>query len=277
MPLKKILRERNLLNNSYSYILGDFMKFLVTVKRVVDYEAKLKVLQDKSFIETENVNMITNPFDEIGVEAAIQLKEKFGGEIVVVSIGPEEAQQNIRTALAMGADRGILVKHDDKSEIINTEITAGILSAICKEENPDIIIMGKQAIDTDNHQTAEFLAEIMNIGNASQANTISLNEQKNVLTVKKEADGGLETISTPLPAVVTTDLRLNEPRYASLPGIMKAKRKPLKKISLSDLALNTKINFKILEFRTQPERKAGQILENLDLLIDVLKPIVKTI
>lgn len=253
------------------------MKFLVTVKRVVDYEAKLKVLQDKSFIETENVNMITNPFDEIGVEAAIQLKEKFGGEIVVVSIGPEEAQQNIRTALAMGADRGILVKHDDKNEIINTEVTAGILSAICKEENPDIIIMGKQAIDTDNHQTAEFLAEIMNIGNASQANAISLNEQKNVLTVKKEADGGLETISTPLPAVVTTDLRLNEPRYASLPGIMKAKRKPLKKISLSDLALNTKTNFNVLEFRTQPERKAGQILENLDLLMDVLKPIVKTI
>ena len=253
------------------------MKFLVTVKRVVDYEAKLKVLGDKSFIDMENVNMITNPFDEIGVEAAIQLKEKFGGEIVVVSIGNNDAQQNIRTALAMGADRGILVNYDSTKDFINTEVTANILFKICQEENPDVIIMGKQAIDTDNHQTSEYLAEMLNVGNASQANTISLNSEDKTVVVKKEADGGIETVTMPLPCVITTDLRLNEPRYASLPGIMKAKRKPLKTIELSDLNIEINNNFEILEFRTQPEREAGQILDNIDTLIDKLSPIVKTI
>jgi electron transfer flavoprotein beta subunit len=259
------------------YFVGDFMKFLVTVKRVVDYEAKLKVLDDNSFIDMDNVNMITNPFDEIGVEAAIQLKEKFGGEIVVVSIGDESAQQNIRTALAMGADRGILVTNSKQSEFLNTDLTARILSKICDEEKPDVIIMGKQAIDTDNHQTAEYLSELLNIGNASQANTIDLDVDNNIATVKKEADGGLETVKTSLPCVITTDLRLNEPRYASLPGIMKAKRKPLKKIDIKDLNIEIQSNFEMLEFNTQPERKAGQILENLDALMDKLRPVMKTI
>jgi electron transfer flavoprotein beta subunit len=253
------------------------MKFLVTVKRVVDYEAKLKVLDDKSFIDMDNINMITNPFDEIGVEAAIQLKEKFGGEIVVVSIGSEDSQQNIRTALAMGADRGILVNHENKGDFINTETVANILSKICEEEKPDIIIMGKQAIDTDNHQTAEYLSEVLSIGNASQANTITLDTDGKNVTVIKEADGGLETITTTLPCIVTTDLRLNEPRYASLPGIMKAKRKPLKKISIDDLDVAINSNFEMLEFQTQPERKAGQILDNLDELMEKLRPVMKTI
>jgi electron transfer flavoprotein beta subunit len=253
------------------------MKFLVTVKRVVDYEAKLKVLDDKSFIDMDNINMITNPFDEIGVEAAIQLKEKFGGEIVVVSIGGEDSQQNIRTALAMGADRGILVNHENKGDFINTETVANILSKICEEEKPDIIIMGKQAIDTDNHQTAEYLSEVLSIGNASQANTITLDTDGKNVTVIKEADGGLETITTTLPCIVTTDLRLNEPRYASLPGIMKAKRKPLKKISIDDLDVAINSNFEMLEFQTQPERKAGQILDNLDELMEKLRPVMKTI
>lgn len=253
------------------------MKFLVTVKRVVDYEAKLKVLDDKSFIDMDNINMITNPFDEIGVEAAIQLKEKFGGEIVVVSIGSEVAQQNIRTALAMGADRGILVNHEDQADFINTETVTTILSKIYEEEKPDVIIMGKQAIDTDNHQTAEYLSEILGIGNASQANTITLDAESKTVKVVKEADGGLETITTTLPCVITTDLRLNEPRYASLPGIMKAKRKPLKKMSISDLGVDINNNFEMLEFQTQPERKAGQILNNLDELMDKLRPVMKTI
>ena len=253
------------------------MKFLVTVKRVVDYEAKLKVLSDNSFIDMDNVNMITNPFDEIGVEAAIQLKEKFGGEIVVVSIGNNESQQNIRTALAMGADRGILVTQDNQDNIINTELTASILAKVYNDEKPDIIIMGKQAIDTDNHQTAEYLAEILDIGNASQANTIDLNTDNKTATVKKEADGGLETITTNLPCVITTDLRLNEPRYASLPGIMKAKRKPLKVMSLSDLNITLNKNFEMIDFRTQPERKAGQIIDNVDSLVDKLRSELKTI
>jgi len=253
------------------------MKFLVTVKRVVDYEAKLKVLEDKSFINMENINMITNPFDEIGVEAAIQLKEKFGGEIVVVSIGNEESQQNIRTALAMGADRGILINHDAQGEFINTEITARALHKICEEEKPDVIIMGKQAIDTDNHQTSEYLSELLSIGNASQANTIELDVDNKTATVKKEADGGLETVTTSLPCLITTDLRLNEPRYASLPGIMKAKRKPLKKVDLKDLNINVQSKFEMLEFNTQPEREAGQILESVDALMEKLNPVMKTI
>lgn len=253
------------------------MKFLVTVKRVTDYEAKLKVLSDKSFINMDNVNMITNPFDEIGVEAAIQLKEIHGGEIVVVSIGGDESQQNIRTALAMGADRGILVKHDIQKEMINTELTAKILCKICEDEKPDMIIMGKQAIDTDNHQTSEYLSELLNMGNASQANNIKLDKNSNEVTVKKEADGGLETITTSLPCVITTDLRLNEPRYASLPGIMKAKRKPLKIISTESLDININSNFEMLEFNTQPERKAGLIVENLDELLEKIRPVMKSI
>jgi len=253
------------------------MKFLVTVKRVVDYEAKLKVLDDKSFINMDNINMITNPFDEIGVEAAIQLKEKFGGEIVIVSIGNDDSQQNIRTALAMGADRGILVNYDNKSEFMNTEVIANALLKVCNEEKPDIIIMGKQAIDTDNHQTSEYLSELLGIGNASQANNIQLNPDKQLATVKKEADGGLETITTTIPCVITTDLRLNEPRYASLPGIMKAKRKPLKKISLDELGVIVKSNFEMIEFNTQPERQAGQIVDNIDELMEKLAPVMKTI
>jgi len=253
------------------------MKFLVTVKRVVDYEAKLKVLSDKSFVDMDNVNMITNPFDEIAVEAAIQLKEKHGGEIVVVSIGNEESQQTIRTALAMGADRGILVTNDNLNDFINTELTASILAKICDEEKPDVIIMGKQAIDTDNHQTAEYLAELLKIGNASQANTIDLDIDNKIATVKKEADGGLETVSTSIPCVITTDLRLNEPRYASLPGIMKAKRKPLKKINIADLNIESSKNFEMLSFDTQPEREAGQIIDNVDSLLDKISSELKTI
>jgi len=275
--LKKILKKKNLLNRIYLHDIGEHMKFLVTVKRVVDYEAKLKVLDDKSFIDMDNVNMITNPFDEIGVEAAIQLKEKFGGEVVVVSIGNNESQQNIRTALAMGADRGILVTHNNLENFINTEFVANILCKICQEEAPDVIIMGKQAIDTDNHQTAEYLAEMLNLGNASQANTIDLNEDEKIAIVKKEADGGLETVKTSMPCVITTDLRLNEPRYASLPGIMKAKRKPLKTIDFSELDITINKNFEMLEFQTQPERQAGEILDNVDMLLDKISSEIKTI
>jgi electron transfer flavoprotein beta subunit len=144
------------------------MKIITTIKRVTDYEARLKILPDNSFINTSDVNMITNPFDEIGVEASLQIKEELGGEVIVVSIGEEETQQNIRTALAMGADRGILVLGYSKKDILNTNLTASILNKIVQQENPDLVIMGKQSIDTDNHQTAEHLAEIMGVGNASQ-------------------------------------------------------------------------------------------------------------
>ena len=172
------------------------MKILVTVKRVADYEARLKISGDNKFINTDNLNMITNPFDEIGVEEALQMKEKHGGEVIVVSIGSTDNQQNIRTALAMGADRGILILQNDREEFINTEFTAHILKNIIDREKPDLILMGKQSIDTDNHQTAEFLSELLDVGNASQANKINIDTSSRIVTVIKEADGGLETINS---------------------------------------------------------------------------------
>jgi electron transfer flavoprotein beta subunit len=246
------------------------MKIITTVKRVTDYEARLKILPDNLFIDTSDVNMITNPFDEIGVEASLQIKEELGGEIIVVSIGEEESQQNIRTALAMGADRGILVLRSSKEQFINTSSIAGILNKIAQQENPDLVIMGKQSIDTDNHQTAEYLAEIMNVGNASQANKITIKDGK--VIVIKEADGGLETVELDMPCVISTDLRLNQPRYPSLPGIMKAKRKPLQKITLEDLGIQVNESLiNIINVREQAKREAGIIVESVDDLLNHIK------
>ena len=197
------------------------MKILVTVKRVTDYEAKIKLNSDKSGIVTEGVNMIINPFDEIGVEEALRLKEKHSGEVVVLSIGSGDSSQQIRSALAMGADRGILVKHEGD---IDSNGVARVIEKVVAEESPDVVLMGKQAIDDDSNQAAQLLAEYLGWGQATYANTVSIEDSK--ATVIREADGGLETVSCDLPCVITTDLRLNEPRYASLPGIMKAKRKP---------------------------------------------------
>jgi electron transfer flavoprotein beta subunit len=253
------------------------MKILVTVKRVVDYEARLKISSDKKFIDTNNINMISNPFDEIAIEAALQIKEKYGGEVVVVSIGEKDSQQNIRTALAMGANRGILVTCDLHNNFINTEYTANILFKIVKDENPDIIIMGKQAIDTDNHQISEYLAELLNVGNASQANNIKINQENKEAHIIKEVDGGLQTIVLSLPCVISTDLRLNEPRYASLPGIMKAKRKPLKIIDLSDLNIDLPNQICISNMRLQATRKAGSILKNIDELLEKIKTDIKSL
>jgi electron transfer flavoprotein beta subunit len=246
------------------------MKIITTIKRVTDYEARLKILPDNLFIDTNDVNMITNPFDEIGVEASLQIKEDLGGEVIVVSIGEEETQQNIRTALAMGADRGILILRSSKEQFINTSSVADILNKVVQQENPDLVIMGKQSIDTDNHQTAEYLAEIMGVGNASQANKITIKDGKAI--VIKEADGGLETIELDMPCVISTDLRLNQPRYPSLPGIMKAKRKPLKKINIEDLGVepNTSL-INILNVREQSKREAGIILKNIDDLLNHIK------
>jgi len=253
------------------------MKILVTVKRVADYEARLKISTDKKFIDTHNLNMISNPFDEIGIEAALQIKEKHGGEIIIVSIGEKESQQNIRTALAMGADRGILILCEGYDHFINTEYTAKIIKTVVDKEKPDIIIMGKQSIDTDNHQTSEYLAEPLNIGNASQANTIKVSEDNKNITVIKEVDGGLQTMSLNIPCVISTDLRLNEPRYASLPGIMKAKRKPLSILNSSDLQIPVSENIQILNMRLQAARKAGSIVKNIDELLSKIQPTLKSI
>jgi len=261
------LKKKSLLNK----YIGEFMKILVTVKRVADYEARLKIASDSKSIDTSEINMITNPFDEIGVEEALRLKAKFGGEVVVCSVGDKESQQNIRTALAMGADRGILATHENNDYFVNTEYTANILENIVREENPDIIIMGKQAIDTDNHQMSEYLAEKLNMGSASQANTVTVNLEDKSVTVVKESEGGLETVSMRLPCIISTDLRLNEPRYASLPGIMKAKRKKLAIKNVSEMKIDVQNNVTIVKLETQPERQAGSLLENVDELIDKLK------
>jgi len=251
------------------------MKILVTVKRVADYEARLKVNNDDKFIDLNNLNMISNPFDEIGIEAALQIKEKHGGEIIIVSIGNKDAQQNIRNALAMGADRGILILSDQYNKFLNTEYISKILFEIIKKEKPDLIIMGKQAIDTDNHQTAEYLSELMNVGNASQANNIVIDKEN--ITVKKEVDGGLQTILLKTPCVISTDLRLNEPRYASLPGIMKAKRKPLSILDAKEFNILLNDNIQILKMKLQESRQAGSILKNIDELLEKIGPTIKAL
>jgi electron transfer flavoprotein beta subunit len=208
------------------------MKYLVTVKRVTDYEAKIKLKADKSGIVTDGVNMIMNPFDEIAVEEALRQKEKNDGEVVVVSIGTDDSIQQIRSALAMGADRGILIKHDGPLDAFGV---ARLLQKIVAKESPDIVFMGKQAIDGDSNQASQVLAELLDWPQATFANTVVVDAGAKKVTVTREADGGLETVACELPVVITTDLRLNEPRYASLPGIMKAKKKPLEEIASSSL------------------------------------------
>jgi len=248
------------------------VKFLVTVKRVTDYEAKIKLKADKSGIVTEGVNMIVNPFDEIGVEEALRQKEKHGGEVVVVSIGSGDATTQIRSALAMGADRGILVKHDGA---IDSFGVARVLEKLVAEEKPDVVLMGKQAIDDDSNQAGQILAERLGWGQATFANTIALEGGK--AKVAREADGGLETIEVDLPCVITTDLRLNEPRYASLPGIMKAKKKPLAEKTPSELGVDLTPVVVVKGMEEPPTKKAGQIVPDVATLVSKLKSEAKAI
>lgn len=246
------------------------MKILVTVKRVTDYEAKLKVKADGSDIVREGVNMIMNPFDEIAVEEALRIKEKHDAEVVVLSLGTKDAEAQLRAAMAMGADRGILIEANPSiGENLDSALTAKIFHKVIEKEKPDIMLMGKQSIDDDNHQTCEMLAELWGVGQATQANTVTINGKEAV--VVREADGGLETVAVDFPCVITTDLRLNQPRYASLPGIMKAKKKPLDIIALSDLSIQhqSQVNVKKL---TYPEsRKAGQRVSSVAELVSKLK------
>ena len=242
------------------------MKIMVTVKRVVDYEAKIKINQQGNWVETEGVNMIMNPFDEIAVEEALQLKEKHDGEVIVVSVGAKESTQQIRSALAMGADRGYLVSCED---YLDCDATSRVLQQIVEEEKPDIVLMGKQAIDDDNHQIAELLAERLNFPQATQANTVAIEDSHAV--VVREADGGLETIKIKMPCVITADLRLNEPRYASLPGIMKAKRKPLVEKSIDDFDVDTNPKVIIKNLQMPASKQAGEIVADVDSLVNKLK------
>jgi len=242
------------------------MKILVGVKRVIDYNVKIRVKADGSGVETANVKMSMNPFDEIAIEEALRLKEAGkADEVIAVSVGPAKAQETIRTALAMGADRGILVNHDGETEPL---AVAKLLKAIVDEEQPGLVIVGKQAIDDDANQTGQMLAALLGWPQATFASKLELNGDG---TVTREIDGGLQTIKTKLPMVVTTDLRLNQPRYASLPNIMKAKKKPLDEKTPADLGVDVSPRLEVIKTVEPEQRKAGQILGSVAELVDKLK------
>src|SRR3989338_670609 len=228
------------------------MKILVTVKRVADYAVKLQLNSSQTGVKLEGVNMIANPFDEIAVEEALRLIEKHTGEVCVLSIGSEESSAQIRAAMAMGADRGILVK---TTETLDCVAISKIIAQIAQEQKPDILLMGKQAIDDDSQQVAQMVAERLSWGQATQANKIMIEGEW--ATVVREADGGLETVSVKMPCVITSDLRLNEPRYASLPGIMKAKKKPLDERDAASLGLDLKPSLSILKLELPPKKQGG--------------------
>jgi electron transfer flavoprotein beta subunit len=245
------------------------MKILVAVKRVVDYNVKIRVKPDGSGVELANVKMSMNPFDEIAVEEAIRLKEKGQAtEIVAVSVGPAKAQETIRTALAMGADRGILVETDEGATIEPLAV-AKVLAALVAAEKPDLVILGKQAIDDDCNQTGQMLAAKLGWSQATFASKVVLEPPSAIVT--REVDGGLETLKLKLPAIVTTDLRLNEPRYASLPNIMKAKKKPLDVKKLADLGVDAAPRLKVLKTVDPAGRKAGVKVASVQELIGKLK------
>lgn len=243
------------------------MKVLVPVKRVVDYNVKVRVKPDNTGVDLANVKMSMNPFDEIAVEEAVRLKEAgTATEVVIVSIGPEKAQDQIRQGLAMGGDRGILVTSDTD---LDSLAVAKILKAICEEENPDIVMMGKQAIDDDRSQTGQMLAALMGRPQGTFASEVKKDGDR--LHVTREIDGGLQTVALNLPAVVTADLRLNEPRYASLPNIMKAKKKPLDTKAAADFGIDIAPRLEVLKVTEPPKREAGIKVESVDELIEKLK------
>jgi electron transfer flavoprotein beta subunit len=243
------------------------MKILVPVKRVVDYNVKIRVRPDGSGVELANVKMSMNPFDEIAVEEAIRLREKGKAtEIVVVSIGPQQAQETIRTGLAMGADRGILVKTDQTVEPL---AVAKILKGVIEQEQPGLVIMGKQAIDDDANQTGQMLAALLGWAQGTFASKIEIGEGS--IDVTREVDGGLQTLTLKTPAIVTTDLRLNEPRYASLPNIMKAKKKPLDETTPDAYGVDVTPRLKVLSTAEPPKREAGVKVGSVSELVAKLK------
>ena len=249
------------------------MKILVPIKRVIDYNVKVRVKADQSGVELANVKMAMNPFDEIAVEQAIRFKEAGAAdEVVAISIGPDQAQETIRTALAMGADRGIHVQASHDTEPL---AIAKVIKAITDNENPGLILMGKQAIDDDSNQTGQMLATLLGWPQATFASGVELDG--NSLKIIREVDSGLEHITCPMPAVVTVDLRLNEPRYASLPNIMKAKKKPIDQISLEDLGVDASQRLKTIKVEEPPARQAGIIVDSVDTLVEKLTNEAKVI
>ena len=243
------------------------MKILVAVKRVIDYNVKPRVKSDGTGVELANVKMSMNPFDEIALEQAVREKEAgHASEIVAVSIGPQAAQETLRTALAVGADRAILVTTDEEVEPLSV---AKILKAVVESEKPDMVFLGKQAIDDDSNQTGQMLAALLNWGQATFASKLEIKDNEAIVT--REVDGGLQTIAVKLPAVLTVDLRLNEPRYASLPNIMKARKKPIEQKTLADLGVSNEPRLKILKVEEPQARKAGVKVKNVAELVEKLK------
>ncbi len=249
------------------------MKILVAVKRVVDYNVKIRVKSDGSGVDLANVKMSMNPFDEIAVEEAVRLKEAgVASEVVVISAGPTQCQETLRTALAIGADRAILIEEDAELQPL---AVAKILKALCEKEQAQIMILGKQAIDDDSNQVGQMLASLMDIPQATFASKVSVADGK--ANVTREVDGGLETIAISLPAVITTDLRLNEPRYVTLPNIMKAKKKTLEVIKPGDLGVDITPRLKTLKVEEPPKRSAGVMVADVAALVDKLKNEAKVI
>jgi electron transfer flavoprotein beta subunit len=250
------------------------VKILVTAKRVPDPESVLKINAEGTGFMTDNIKWVVNPFDEIAIEEALRIKEKVAGsEVVLVSIGKKETQEQLRTGLAMGADRAILVLADDVEPLG----VARILAKITETEKPDLILMGKQAIDDDSNCAGQMLAELLGWPQATYASKVELSGDQKSAKVTREVDGGLETLELPMPALVTADLRLNEPRYASLPGIMKARKKELKEIPVADLGVDVTPKVKIVKLETPPKRSAGRKVESVQELVRILHDEAKVI
>jgi electron transfer flavoprotein beta subunit len=249
------------------------MKVLVPVKRVIDYNVKIRVKADQTGVETANVKMSMNPFDEIAVEEAIRLREAgIATEVITVSVGPQQCQETIRTALAMGADRGILIESDDEVQPL---AVAKLLKAVADKESPDLVILGKQAIDDDSNQTGQMLAALLGWSQATFASKLEIDGGS--ANVIREVDGGLETLKVTMPCIVTTDLRLNEPRYASLPNIMKAKKKSIDRMAPADLGVDITPRLTTLKVVEPTKREAGVRVEDVAQLVDKLKNEAKVI
>ncbi len=249
------------------------MKILVPVKRVVDYNVKVRVKADQTGVDLANVKMALNPFCEIAVEEAVRLKEAgIATEVIVVSIGPATAQEQLRTALALGADRAVLLETELSVDSLQV---AKLLAQLVRQEQPGLVILGKQAIDSDNNQTAQMLAALTGMGQGTFASKVVVTGD--AVAVTREIDGGLQTVSLKLPAIVSTDLRLNEPRYASLPNIMKAKKKPLEVIAADSLGVSLASNVKVLKVTAPSSRQAGIKVDSVDALVEKLKQEAKVI
>ncbi len=251
------------------------MKVLVTVKRVPDPETTIRVKSDGSGIETDNIKYVINPFDEIALEEALRIKEKLGsGEVVLVSIGDSVVTEQLRTGLAMGADRAILVGCDQD---LDSLAVARVLAKIVEEENPQLVLMGKQAIDDDANQAGQMLAALLSWPQATFASEVVLSDDQQSVKVTREVDGGLETIGFALPGIITSDLRLNEPRYASLPGIMKARKKEIKEVAAADLGADMSPRLTINSLEPPTQKEAGKKVETVEELIGLLHDEAKVI